>query len=65
MARGPAKDHPFKVELWSDDDIVRLEELATASTWALAKVAYDEAVKTYPGKRIIIRQGIRVVTSPD
>lgn len=64
MPREPSSDPLFKIELWSDDDQMLIETLATASTWALAKAAFQEAQRQYPGKAVVIRQGIRVVARP-
>jgi hypothetical protein len=54
-------DNLFAVELWTDDGNSRLEVLATAGVFHLAAAAFDEAVKRYPGQRLMMRHGIRVV----
>jgi hypothetical protein len=54
-------DNQFTVELWSTDGEHHLETLATAGTYYLAAAAFREAQKRYPGQRLMIRHGIRVV----
>lgn len=51
----------FSVELWSDDGEQILETLATAGNFLLARAAYDEAVRRYPRKRLMVRHAARVV----
>jgi hypothetical protein len=54
-------DNLFAVELWAVDGNARLEVLATAGVYHLANAAFEEAVRRYPGQRLMMRHGIRVV----
>ena len=63
MSRAPATEHLFKVELWDESDSRPLEVLATSSSIWIARAAFEEAVRRYPGAPVLIRQGIRVVES--
>jgi hypothetical protein len=54
-------DLPFKVERWSADD-TRLEgALAASDNLAIARAAFDAAVKAYPAARLTLRDGIRII----
>ena len=51
----------YRIEMWDDQDI-RVEELmALVSDHAVARAAFEEAVKRRPGKLIILRQKSRVL----
>jgi hypothetical protein len=54
-------DNLFAVELWAVDGNACLEVLATAGAYHLANAAFEEAVRRYPGQRLMMRHGIRVV----
>jgi hypothetical protein len=51
----------FRLEVWSPDGRGFLELLAAAQSYQLIKLVFDAALKTRPGGRLVVRQGIRVV----
>jgi hypothetical protein len=58
---GPIEELDFTVEQWSSDDS-RLEEvLARVGHAAIARMAFFEATRQRPGRRILLRQATRVI----
>lgn len=51
----------FRLEVWSPDGRGFLELLAATQSYQLIKLVFDAALKTRPGGRLVVRQGIRVV----
>jgi hypothetical protein len=55
------EDLDFTIEQWSSDDS-RLEEIiARIGNVAIARMAFFEAVRQRPGRRILLRQATRLV----
>ena len=51
----------YRIEMWDDQD-TRIEQLiALVSDHAVARAAFEEAVRRRPGKLIILRQKARVL----
>jgi hypothetical protein len=60
---GMATDLPYRIDVWFDDHCNAVEELlATASTLAIARAAYNKAVQDRPERMITLRNGIPTVT---
>src|SRR4051812_39090802 len=58
---GPIEEVGFSIEQWSADD-TRLEEvLGRVGNVTVARVAFREAVRLRPGRRVLLRQSTRVV----
>ena len=51
----------FIVEQMSDDGTKRESLVAAAAHFDIARAAYDEALKHYPHRRIVFRQGAQLV----
>ena len=59
MAGDP--DLPFKIEVWDDADRHVEELIALVSDFRTAQIAYNDAVRRWPGKLITLRQKARVI----
>jgi len=56
---------PFKVERWDWKDTHVEEIVASASLIMIGKAAFAAAVEQYPGTRLTLRQGARVIEKRD
>jgi hypothetical protein len=57
MASGHQFDLPFSVELWDENDQDIEELIALTGDFAVARAAYEEALKRRRGRIITSRQG--------
>lgn len=46
---------PFTIDLWADDELSIVEELARASSLSIARVAFDAAAVIYPRRMLTLR----------
>jgi hypothetical protein len=55
--------HPsdFTVQFWDADGSNVTRTMAICDNAIVARAAYDEAVRQYPGERITLRHGARVI----
>ena len=60
MALSPYDFH-FRIDLWDDQDRLIEQVIALVSDLAVARAAYEAAVKAKPGKRITLRQRARII----
>jgi len=51
----------FHIERWSDDASHYEDLIAAAANFSDAIAAYDSAVARMPGRRILVRQGARLI----
>jgi hypothetical protein len=56
-------DLPFRIERWDDHDSHVEELIALVGDHAVARAAYDEAVKRRPGQLITLRQKARLLAN--
>jgi hypothetical protein len=61
MASGYQFDLPFSVELWDENDKHVEELIALTGDYAVARAAYDEAIRRRPGRIVTLRQKTRVL----
>ena len=61
MAMGRPYDLPYSVELWDDEDRHVEELIALTGDFRVARAAFDEAVKSRPGRIITLRQKTRLL----
>jgi hypothetical protein len=52
---------PFSVELWDERDTHVEELIALTGDYAVARAAYEEALKRRPGRIVTLRQKTRVL----
>ena len=55
----------YRIELWDQYALHIRWTVAAIGHINLARAAYDEAVKQWPGERLTLRQGIRVINEYD
>lgn len=55
------EDLPYRVELWDDHDAHVEELIALVGDHAVARAAYEEAVKRRPGRVVTLRQKSRLL----
>jgi hypothetical protein len=55
------QEWPFRLEMWDDHDTHVEELIALIADHAVARAAFEEAVRRRPGKLIILRQKSRVL----
>jgi hypothetical protein len=51
----------FRIDRWDDTGAAIVEHVAGVEDWEVAEAAYAAAVKRWPGARIMLRQGARVI----
>jgi hypothetical protein len=51
----------YRVDRWTDDGNSILDYVAAVADLAVARAAYRAAVRRWPGGKITLRQGARVV----
>jgi hypothetical protein len=61
MASGHQFDLPYSVELWDDEDRHVEELIALTGDYRVARAAFDEAVKSRPGRIVTLRQKTRLL----
>ena len=61
MATKAPLDLPYSVEQWDDADLHVEELIALTGDFRVAKAAFDQAVKTRPGRIITLRQKARLL----
>jgi hypothetical protein len=61
MATGRPFDLPYSVELWDDADSHVEELIALTGDYRVAKAAFEQAVKSRPGRIITLRQKARLI----
>ena len=60
MAMGRPYDLPYSVELYDADSHVE-ELIALTGDYRVAKAAYEEAIKSRPGRIVTLRQKTRLL----
>jgi hypothetical protein len=55
----PDEELPYSIELWGENSIERV--LARAFNAALAQAIFNAARNEHPGRRIILRHGLRII----
>jgi hypothetical protein len=64
--RAGGEPAPFKVERWDFHELHVAEIAASANLLIIvAKAAFKAAAEQYPGARLTLRQGIRVIEKTD
>jgi len=61
MAMGRPFDLPYSVELWGDEDRHVEELIDLTGDYRVARAAFDEAVKSRPGRIVTLRQKTRLL----
>ena len=61
MAMGRPYDLPYSVELWNDADSHVEELIALTGDYRVAKAAYEEAIKSRPGRIVTLSQKTRLL----
>ena len=61
MAMGHPYELPYSVELWDDTDSHVEELIALTGDYRVARAAFEEAVKRWPGRIVTLRQKTRVL----
>ena len=61
MATGRHFDLPYMVEQWDDADSHVEELIALTGDYRVARAAYEEAIKSRPGRIVTLRQKTRVL----
>jgi hypothetical protein len=52
---------PYRIDRWDADSNSVLEHLADIDDLIVARAIYEAACKRWPGERITLRQGARVI----
>jgi hypothetical protein len=61
MATGRQFDLPYLVEQWDDADSHVEELIALTGDYRVARAAFDEAVRQWPGRIVTLRQKARLL----
>ena len=61
MAMGRPYDLSYSVELWDDADSHVEELIALTGDYRVARAAFEEAVKQWPGRIVTLRQKTRLL----
>ena len=61
MATGRQFDLPYLVEQWDDTDSQVEELIALIGDYRVARAAFEEAIKSRPGRIVTLRQKTRVL----
>ncbi|MGI9401015.1 MAG: hypothetical protein ACR2O0_07165 [Rhizobiaceae bacterium] len=51
----------FRIEIWSNDNLVLEETLSANKNFIIAKTAFEKAVAIHPKARILLRDKARVI----
>jgi hypothetical protein len=51
----------YRVDRWTDDGNSILDYVAAVADLAIARAAYRAAIRRWPGGKITLRQGARVI----
>ena len=58
---GQDADLPYRIEVWDEHDTHVEELIALVGDHAVARAAFEEAIRRRPGKTITLRQKARVL----